>query len=216
MYSRTISASGIVKFPDKILIKTLGEKIKSTGGLLISNEVTAGFGRTGKWFGFEHYEFSPDIISVGKALGNGYPISGVCVSKAISDEFCKNSFRYAQSHQNDPLGCAIGIAIIEYYISENIIAKANETGLYFSKSLHNLLEAYNSDIKEIRARGMMLSMELYSTEKAEALYSYLLEKRFLIGLKQNTIRFMPPLVITKNQIESLIEHIDFFCKNIKI
>ena len=70
-------------------------------------------GRTGKWFGFQYYDIIPDMLVTGKALGNGYPVSSVTVSAEIEKRFDESPFTYAQSHQNDPLGCFIGVEVIK-------------------------------------------------------------------------------------------------------
>lgn len=81
--------SSLIKYPETNFINTVVKEIKKHNGLLMANEVTTGFGRTGKWFGFQYYDYQPDIVSVGKALGNGYPISGVAISSNISELFQK-------------------------------------------------------------------------------------------------------------------------------
>ncbi len=101
------SASGLVKFPPHGLVQTLVGIIRQRGGLLVVDEVTTGLGRTGAWYGFEHYALQPDIVALGKALGNGYPVSAVAMTHDLADRLEQDGFHYVQSHQNDPLGCAI-------------------------------------------------------------------------------------------------------------
>lgn len=93
------------------LVKFLSNE-KKHGGIIVANEVTTELGRTGKWFGYNHYDLKPDIITLGKSLGNGYPISAVVMSKEIANLVEMKNFGYAQSHQNDPLGCAIANEVI--------------------------------------------------------------------------------------------------------
>lgn len=202
------NSSSLIKYPKNNFIKSIALAIKQNGGLLMANEVTSGFGRTGKWFGFQHYDYKPDIISTGKALGNGYPISCVTIDKDTSVLFDKNPFRYAQSHQNDPLGCAIGLGVIDTYDEENLVQQSYEKGLYFNEQLLQLQAIHLNKIKEIRARGLMLGLELHTAMNGEELYSQLIDKGFLVGYKENVIRFMPPLIIERSQIDKLIIAMD--------
>ncbi|MFO7658864.1 MAG: aspartate aminotransferase family protein [Bacteroidales bacterium] len=197
----------IIKYPCNDFIAAIATEIKKHGGLLMANEVTTGFGRTGKWFGFQHYDYLPDIVSVGKALGNGYPISGVAISSKISELFQKSPFRYAQSHQNDALGCAVGLEVISTFEKLDLISEGFDKGEFFKQSLIQL-QTMHPDIVEVRARGLMLAIELKTTELADFVYNQLIENGFLIGLKEKTLRFMPPLTIERKHIDELIEAID--------
>lgn len=202
------NASSLIKYPKNDFIKTVSEATRQHGGLLMANEVTAGFGRTGKWFGHQYYEFVPDIVSVGKGLGNGYPVSGVSISSGIADLFDKSSFRYAQSHQNDPLGCAVGIEVMNIMDSDKLIERSFETGEYFYNQLLTVQMRHAHRVKEIRARGLMIGMELSTNSEAESMYGQLIERGFLVGCKLNVIRFMPPLTIEKEAIDNLITAMD--------
>jgi len=201
------NSSSLIKYPNSDFIKSVASEIKKHGGLLMANEVTTGFGRTGKWFGFQHYDYQPDIVSVGKALGNGYPISGVAISATISELFQKTPFRYAQSHQNDALGCAVGLEVINTIDKLDLINKGFEKGEYFKQKLIQLQNT-QPDIVDIRARGLMIAIELNTTDLADYIYNQLIPNGFLVGFKEETIRFMPPLIIERKDIDNLIDTID--------
>lgn len=201
------NSSSLIRHPNADFINAVATEIKKHNGLLMANEVTTGFGRTGKWFGFQHYDYQPDIVSVGKALGNGYPISGVAISSAISELFLKSPFRYAQSHQNDALGCAIGLEVINTIEKHGLISKGFEKGKYFKQRLMEL-QTKHPEIVEIRARGLMIAIELKTNGIADLIYNQLIENGFLIGIKEKTLRFMPSLIIGKKDIDNLIETID--------
>lgn len=201
------NSSCLIKYPNADFISAVSSSIREHGGILMANEVTTGFGRTGKWFGFQHYDYQPDIVSVGKGLGNGYPISGVAISSHISELFQKSPFRYAQSHQNDPLGCAVGLEVINAFEKLDIVNKGFEKGEYFKDKLVKLQAKY-SDIVEVRARGLMIAIELETNDISEYAYNQLIENGFLVGLKEKTLRFMPPLTIERTHIDGLVEAID--------
>ncbi|MBN1537788.1 MAG: aspartate aminotransferase family protein [Anaerolineales bacterium] len=209
------SGSGFVKFPPKRLVQDIVYKIRQEGGLVIANEVTAGMGRTGKWFGFQHYDIQPDIISLGKGLGNGYPVSAIVMNIGIAENLEKNEFHYAQSHQNDPLGCTVAKEVITILREEHLIQKGNHTGESFLEELKHLQEKYDV-VKEARGRGMLLALELRPHDKisATSVYQALLEKGFLVGYYPagNILRFDPALTIEEANISSLIDCLDLIFK----
>ena len=198
---------GKIQFPTKEFISTLVKKARDSGCLIISDEVTTGMGRTGRWFGFEHYRISPDIVVTGKALGNGYPVSGVTISGNLSAGLESNLFRYAQSHQNDPMGCAIALSVIKEIDRSDLVHKSEENGILFKSLLKTICLKYD-DIKEIRGRGLMLAMEFADPDFTERTHHYLMEKRIICGMKENVIRFMPPLIISHKLIHETSEIIE--------
>ena len=98
------SASGFVRFPPASLVRNIAEAVRKRGGLILVNEVTTGMGRTGAWFGYNHYPIIPDLVCIGKGLGNGYPISALAINRQTAAKLDDGAFKYMQSHQNDPLG----------------------------------------------------------------------------------------------------------------
>jgi len=202
------NAWGLIKYPGNEFISAIALAIKQNGGLLMANEVTTGFGRTGKWFGYQHYDFQPDIVSIGKGLGNGYPVSSVAITGEVADLFDKSPFRYAQSHQNDPLGCAVGLEVINVFDDEGLILKGFQKGLYFKDALIELQAKHKDIIKEVRARGLMIALEFNADVSAENIYLQLIDHGLLVGCKENVLRFMPPMIIEEFQIDKLVNTID--------
>jgi len=209
------SGSGFVRFPPKQLVQNIAQRIKQQGGLVMANEVTTGMGRTGKWFGFQHYDIHPDIISLGKGLGNGYPVSAVAMKKEIAQELENSDFHYAQSHQNDPLGCSVAKAVISILREENWIERGNTIGAFFLEGLKRLEGNYNI-VKEARGRGMLLALELHPQENfsVTTFYHALLEEGFLVGYYPagNVLRFDPSLTIEKVDISRILECMDSILK----
>jgi len=97
------SSSGFVRFPPKKMIQNIVDIVKNNHGKIIANEVTTGIGRTGEWFGFQHYDITPDMVAIGKGIGNGYPVSVTAINEETMSELENKPFKYSQSHQNDPL-----------------------------------------------------------------------------------------------------------------
>ena len=205
------SGSGFVKFPPKHLVQEIAQRVEENGGLLVANEITTGIGRTGKWFGFQHYDIQPDIVAIGKGIGNGYPISAVAMRQDIAEELENSGFYYAQSHQNDPLGCSVAKEVINVLREENWIEKGNAVGTFFLEELMRLEEKYDV-VKEVRGRGLLLALEFHPHENISAtwLYHALLDKGFLVGYYHagNILRFDPALTVDEKDISRLVECID--------
>lgn len=210
------SGSGFVKIPPRQLVQAIVQRIKQEAGLIVANEVTTGMGRTGKWFGFQHYDIQPDIVALGKGLGNGYPVSAVAMRGDIAVELENSGFLYAQSHQNDPLGCAVAKEVIAILREENWIERGNTVGTCFLEGLKRLEEKYNV-VKEARGRGMLLGLELHpqKTLSVQSVYQMLLENGFLVGYYSagNVLRFDPALTIDKEDITHLLGSLDRILNN---
>lgn len=198
----------MVQFPEYEFVNKLVETSIKNNLIIIAEEVTTGIGRLGNWFGFQNYNCKPDIVVTGKALGNGYPISAVTVNENILTLLKNNLFAYAQSHQNDPLGCAIGLEVIKVIKDELLIANCNKMGSHFTKELEKLRLTFPSEIKEIRSKGLMLALEFRDTYDGNKINKKLFELGFVFSFKQNTLRFLPPLIITENEINKLIESLE--------
>lgn len=205
------SGIGFVRFPPEQLVREIARRVQHAGGLLVVNEITTGMGRTGKWFGFQHYDVQPDIVAVGKGLGNGYPVSAVAMSREIAEKLERDEFHYAQSHQNDPLGCSIVREVISIFREENRVERGNALGVYFLQGLKKL-EAKYEIVKEARGRGMLLALELQPHERFSAASAYraLLEKGFLVGYYPagNILRFDPALTVKKEDVTRLLDCMD--------
>ncbi len=203
----------IVRFPSNDFINKIAKSARANNCLIIAEEVTTGMGRLGKWFGFQNYEIIPDIVVTGKALGNGYPISAVTVNSVIVERLRDDLFVYAQSHQNDPLGCAIGLEVIKIMKEEKVLENCISNGQYFKAQLVNLKDNYPNKIKEVRAKGLMLALELNDSVNGLNLSERLFEDGIISGFKQNTLRFLPPLIITKQNIDNLTIKLNKLLKN---
>jgi acetylornithine aminotransferase len=208
------SASGSVRFPPGPVIHKLARITKLSGGMVFANEVTTGIGRTGKWFGFQHYDMAPDIVSVGKGLGNGYPVSAVALSPAAWQPMLEKEFRFAQSHTNDPLGCVVAGEVIKVIEEEGLVKQCRDTGKYFLDQL-NTLQENHPIIQSVRGRGLMLAMELGTDLNCEHVFRQLLEKRILVGYQPsfNVIRFYPALTIKPHEIDHLVSTLEVLLGN---
>jgi acetylornithine/N-succinyldiaminopimelate aminotransferase len=152
------------------------------------------------------------VVVIGKGLGNGYPVSAVAMTGAIADQLENSAFHYAQSHQNDPLGCAIAKEVITIFQEDGLVERSNRVGTYFLDELRKLGEQHHL-IKEVRGRGLMIVLELEGNDEqfsVVSLYRALLARGFLVGYTPaaNLLRFYPALTIDQADIAQLLEHLD--------
>lgn len=205
------SSSGLVHFPPKKLIKEIIAKIRENNGIIIANEVTTGIGRTGEWFGYNHYEIIPDIVAIGKGLGDGYPVSCTVLSQNIVQKLDLNSFRHSQSHQNDPLGAFIANEVIDIIEDNNLIERCKIIGEEIINRLNEIREQYGI-IKEVRGRGLMIAIEFEIDNKisfAEKVNSALFKRNIILTKKPGfeVLRIDPALTIEKSDIEYFLNNL---------
>jgi len=191
------SASGFVRFPPATLIRNIVDIVRAQGGKIVVNDVTTGMGRTGEWFGYNHYRIEPDLVAVGKGLGNGYPVSGLVINRATADQLEGTTFVYMQSHQNDPLGAAVAREVIEVLLDEDLVSRAAILGEKFLKELQPLTSSKH--ITEVRGRGLMLAVEFAEKAVGDRIYDQLLEKGYIVCNRGGMFRIDPPLVIEETE-----------------
>jgi acetylornithine aminotransferase len=208
------SSSGFVRFPPKSLINNIVKIVRDNGGKIVANEVTTGIGRTGKWFGYQHYEINPDFIAVGKGIGNGYPVSIALINEPTTKQLELNPFHYSQSHQNDPLGASIVHGVIQCIEENNLISKAECNGLSLHKHLESLVD--NEIIIEIRGRGLMFAVDIKNEEITNFIFNDLIEKGYIVGNRGSSFRIDPPLTITKTEINGFIKALRESISRIKL
>ncbi|MDM5293381.1 ornithine--oxo-acid transaminase [Peribacillus simplex] len=193
--------AGII-IPPQGFLKEAYELCKENNVLFVSDEIQSGLGRSGKMFASDWDGVVPDMYILGKALGGGvFPISCVAANREILGVF--NPGSHGSTFGGNPLACAVSIASLEVLEDENLAERSLELGQYFMDSLK---EIKNPMIKEIRGRGLFIGVEL--TEAARPYCEQLKEEKLLCKETHDTvIRFAPPLVITKEDLDWAIERI---------
>jgi len=197
---------GLIQFPSEEFIQEIICKSLEYGFLLISDELISGFGRTGKWFDFQHYNFQPDIVMIGNTLGNGYPVGAVLITPRIAEMVDSDLWDAKCCHDN-PQGCAIGLELVQMIREQGLVERAHETGIYFKQKLIRLQQEHPDEVLEIRVRGMMLSLELSPETNGKYLVRELFERGLVVGLKRNVLYFFPPLNLETNDIDLLVTEI---------
>jgi predicted acetylornithine/succinylornithine family transaminase len=172
--------------------------------LLIFDEVQVGMGRTGRLFAHEHFGVTPDIMTLAKALGNGLPIGAMLSKEYLSGAFSPGS--HATTFGGTPLVTAVAKAVLKSLLYDGWIENARNMGKYFKKRLLRLKDRH-AVIKDVRGIGLIVGMEL-DREGAEIVNSCT-EKGFLINCTNETVlRFVPPLIVGKKEIDLLVEALD--------
>lgn len=197
------SSSGFVRFPPKALISNIAKIVHENGGKIIVNEVTTGIGRTGKWFGHHHYDIKPDMIAIGKSVGNGYPVSVAVIDPATLRELEKQPFKYVQSHQNDPLGAAIVHEVIQTIHDDGLISEAEEKGAKFLRKLKSLVDG--ATILDARGRGLMLAIDLADERVGNEIFDAMIERGYIVCNRKSLFRIDPPLTITEAEFDEFID-----------
>ena len=164
--------------------------------MFIVDEVQSGYGRTGKFFAHQYANVQPDIISMAKGMGNGFPIGGILISPKIESKKGMLGTTFGGSH----LACAAGIAVLDVMKNENLIDNAAAMGAYVIEQLSGC-----AGIKDIRGEGLMIGVEL-EPEFADVRNKLLFESHiFTGGAKNNVMRLLPPLSVTKEEIDEFIQ-----------
>lgn len=197
-----IQCEGGVIIGDDDYIKGLRSLCDAHGILLIVDEVQTGMGRTGYWFAHQHYGIEPDIFTSAKALGGGVPLGAVLAKGKAAEAFEPGN--HASTFGGNPLACAAGLAVVRALEEEGIIENARKTGAYFLGELKALGAQYPF-VQEVRGRGFMVGMQLDPSVPGNDLVKALFAKGYLSNCAgQNTLRFAPPLIAAKEDVDGLI------------
>jgi len=199
-----IQGEGGVVCPDPCYLKKVSDLCKDSGITLIFDEVQVGMGRTGSFFAHEHYGVTPDIVTMAKALGNGLPIGAMLSTEELSGAFGPGS--HATTFGGTPLVTAVSRAVVKSILEDGWIDHCKEVGDYFKEKLQQLAQKYDM-IKEVRGLGLIIGVELDTP--GAPIVDACLKDGFLINCAQEKVlRFVPPLIVSENEIDLLIESLD--------
>ncbi len=179
-------------------------KLKDEFGFaIVSDEIQSGIGRTGKPFAFNHYNFEPDIVVTAKAIGGGLPLGALLVTSKFENVFTTGT--HGTTFGGNPVCCAAGKVVLEEVFENGLINQINDLGRYLSNQLDELKQMFPEDIKEIRGNGFMQGIEL--KYPGNDVVEKMRERNVLTNCTNNNVlRLLPPLIITKTDI-------DFFLYN---
>jgi taurine--2-oxoglutarate transaminase len=217
----TVTGSNGVLIPPKGYLPGVRTLCDKYGILMICDEVMTGWCRTGKMFAFEHFDVKPDLVTFAKGVTCGYiPLGGVAVSKAIAEYFDDNVLSCGLTYSGHPLGCAAGVAAVNYYEEADILGHVNKAGKLLGEQLE-AMKAKHPCVGDVRYIGLFSAVELVKNKKTrEALVPYgrdpegimskilglLSERKFMTYSHENVVIVAPPLIITEAQLtEELIK-----------
>lgn len=212
-----LGCGGQVELPPHYL-KQVYKLVQDAGGVTIADEVQIGFGRIGSHFwGYQSQDVIPDIVTMGKPIGNGHPLAAVVTSQKIADAF-SNGMEYFNTFGGNPVSSAIGLAVLDVIESEKLQENALEVGNYFLAKL-NLLKPKHKIIADVRGRGLFIGVELVkdlaskepATAEANEIVNQMLSKCILLstdGPHNNVIKIKPPIVFSKKDVDMVVDNLD--------
>jgi 4-aminobutyrate aminotransferase len=196
--------------PPKSFLQGLRKIANQHGILLIADEVQSGFGRTGRWFGIEHYDLKPDVMTIAKGLASGLPISGVVASQEIMSKWIPGS--HGGTYGGNAVASAAAVATIQAIREEKLLENAQARGVQLVDGLR-ALQAKHKGIAEVRGLGLMIGVEFRSDGKpskdmTKAVVKACFEQKLMLltcGPWDCTIRFIPPLVVSEEQVDQALQ-----------
>jgi acetylornithine/N-succinyldiaminopimelate aminotransferase len=210
VFLEPIQGEGGVNIPSENYLRGVRDICDRRGLLMILDEVQTGMGRTGRFFAYEHTDIKPDILTLAKALGNGFPVGAMLATDKVASAFVPGS--HASTFGGNFLAMSAGCAAVETLLRDGILENCLVMGGYFLNQLAGLMKKHTA-IKAIRGRGLMVAMELQGP--GEKIVLQCLEKGLLINCTNgNVLRFVPPLTISAGDIDRAVGILDEVMRDI--
>ena len=209
MVETVVGEGGIKVIPDFCLIglRKLCNKKKI---LLILDEVQCGIGRTGKFFAFEYAKIKPDIVPIAKGIGGGFPVGACLVNKKVASGMKPGS--HGSTFGGNPLAMSIGNAILDVIFKKGFLTKVRDTGIYFKDELFKLKFKYPKIIKEVRGIGLLVGIKI-AVDQNKFIQKLINNKLLTVKAAENVVRLLPPLNVSKKEIDEAVTIINKVCKN---
>jgi acetylornithine aminotransferase/acetylornithine/N-succinyldiaminopimelate aminotransferase len=184
---------------------------EKSGALLMIDEIQCGLGRTGKYFAYQHYGITPDIVTVAKPLAAGLPLGALLTTDRVASGM--HPGMHGTTFGGGPLACAVAIEFLR--ILDGLMGHVSKLGQYFLAELMNL-QSKHPAIQEVRGMGLMLAIELSSADTAKAVVNQLLKRGILINRTHDVVlRFLPPYIIEKKHVDEVVRALDHALANEK-
>lgn len=203
-----IQGEGGINVATEEYLQTIRRLCDEKGAVVILDEVQTGMGRTGKWFGYQHFDVVPDIITMAKALGGGVAIGAMMATEEVAASLVPG--KHASTFGGNCLACAAGVAVIEAIEEDNLLKNAAELGQYIKDKFEQLKQKHFI-IDSVRGIGLMIGVQL--TSPCKEIVDKCLENGLRINCTNDTVlRFMPPMIATESQIDQAMEILDTVLK----
>lgn len=208
MIIEPIQGEGGIRPCSKEFFRTARDLCDDNGALLICDEVQTGMGRTGEWFGFQHHGVVPDVISLAKGMGGGFPIGCIISSDEVSKTLSPGT--HGTTFGGSPLASAVALAVLRTIESDGLVKGAAIKGKGMMAALKELL---GDEIKDVRGAGLMIGMEMAT--KAQDLQKHALEEGILLNVcAGNVVRMVPPLNVSQSSLDKVSDTIKAFMEDI--
>jgi acetylornithine aminotransferase len=199
-----VQGEGGIRPPAPGYLQAVRDICDAAGALLVFDEIQTGMGRTGKLFAHEHFDVQPDLMTLAKALANGLPIGAMLATEKVAEAFGPGS--HASTFGGTPIVTSAALEVVKALSGGGLIEQAAATGAYFREQLLGLQSRHRS-VKEIRGLGLLLGMEISSD--GDAIVQACMDRGYLINCIQgNILRFVPPLIISRGEIDGLMACLD--------
>ena len=208
----TIMGEGGIKVIPDICLKGLRKLCNKKKILLILDEVQCGIGRSGKFLAFEHANIKPDIVPIAKGIGGGFPIGAVLVNKKVASGMKPGT--HGSTFGGNPLAMSVGNAVLDLLFKKGFLNNVKKNGTYFKDGLQRLQVEYPKIIKDIRGRGLLLGITLFKNQ-SEFIERLMKNKLLTVRAAENVVRLLPPLNVTKKEINLALKIINNVCENYK-
>jgi acetylornithine/N-succinyldiaminopimelate aminotransferase len=206
-----VQGEGGVNCASEGYLKAVREICDERGILLIFDEVQVGMGRTGRLFAYEHEGIEPDMMTLAKSLAGGVPIGALLIKKGIAESFEPGD--HASTFGGNPLATAAGVAALTAILDEGMLENCQKVGGYFLGRLEELKKKF-SFIQEVRGKGLILGIELKMD--GSSIVKEMMQRGFLINCTMgNVLRFLPPLIVTEQEVDLLLASLEEVLKGIK-
>jgi acetylornithine aminotransferase/acetylornithine/N-succinyldiaminopimelate aminotransferase len=201
-----IQGEGGIRPVSKEFLQAARDLTRSTGALLIADEIQSGMGRTGKFCAYQHYGIQPDVTTLAKPLAGGVPLGALLCTEEASQAI--HAGMHGTTFGGGPLACAVALAVLDTIEREHLLEHVTEVGTYFQAHLNDLAKHHGA-ITEVRGLGLMLAIELDSADLAKTVLAEMMNRHILINRTSETVlRFLPPYILEKKHVDESLLALD--------
>jgi len=204
----TIMGEGGIKVIPDWCLKELRKLCNKKKILLILDEVQCGIGRSGDFFAFENSKVKPDIVTIAKGMGGGFPIGAVLMNKKVASGMIAGT--HGSTFGGNPLAMAVGNSVMDIISNKKFLNNVKNISKYFLSNLNKIKEKHPTVIKEIRGKGLLIGIQLYS-DQTKFIKKLMENKLLTIRAAENVVRVLPPLNVKKNEIDQALKIIQKVC-----